>query len=262
MTHLDFSNKAIAVTGTSGIGLAAALHLARQGASVYLAGIDPELNRQAAEQSQSEGLSVSVTRVDVSDKESVRTWVSQVNAQTPRLHALVNAAAIQTYGTVETTSPDAWDKTIAVNLRSCYLTSHSFYPLLKAAEGAAIVHVSSVQGHANQNKVLAYATTKGAIHALTRAMAVDCAEDAIRVNSVSPGSIRTPMLEFSASQLAKDGKSVEDMIAEFGHAHPVGRVGTTSETSALIAFLCSDAAAFITGADMLIDGALSAQLGV
>lgn len=262
MTQLDFNNKAVAVTGTSGIGLEAALHLARQGASVFLAGIDPDLNRQAAEQSQSEGLSVSVTSVDVSDEESVRAWVSQISAQTPRLHALVNAAAIQTYGTVETTTPEFWDKTIAVNLRSCYLTSHSFYPLLKAAEGAAIVHVSSVQGHANQNKVLAYATTKGAIHALTRAMAVDCAADGIRVNSVSPGSIRTPLLEYSASQLTKDGKSVEDMIAEFGRAHPVGRVGTTAETSALIAFLCSDAAAFITGADMLIDGGLNAQLGV
>lgn len=262
MTQLSFNGKSVVVTGTSGIGLEAALYLARQGASVYLAGIDPELNSQAEAQSQAEGLSVSVSNVDISIEDSVRAWVSQISSQTPRLHALVNAAGIQTYGTVESTTPDAWDKTMAVNLRSCYLTSHTFYPLLKAAEGAAIVHVSSVQGHANQNNVLAYATTKGAIHALTRAMAVDCASDGIRVNSVSPGSIRTPLLEYSASQLTRDGKSVEDMIAEFGHSHPVGRVGTTAETSALIAFLCSDAAAFITGADMLVDGGLTAQLGV
>ena len=262
MTQLDFSNKSIAVTGTSGIGLEAALHLARKGASVYLAGIDPDLSRQAAALSQAEGLSVSVASVDVSLEESVNAWVSEISKHTPQLHGLVNAAGIQTYGTVESTTPEAWDNTIAVNLRSCYLTSHCFYPLLKAAQSAAIVHVSSVQGHANQNNVLAYATTKGAIHALTRAMAVDSAADGIRVNSVSPGSIRTPLLEYSATQLAKDGKSIEDMIAEFGHAHPVGRVGTTTETSALIAFLCSDAAAFITGADMLIDGGLNAQLGV
>ena len=262
MTQHDFSNKTFAVTGTSGMGLEAALYMARQGASVYLAGIDPELNKQAAAKSQSEGLSVKVATVDVSDENSVGAWVADIAGQTSQLHALVNAAAIQTYGTVESTTTELWDKTIAVNLRSCFLTSHGFYPLLKAADGAAIVHVASVQGFSNQNKVLAYATTKGAIHAMTRAMAVDCAADGIRVNSVSPGSIRTPMLEYSASQLAVDGTSVEDMIAEFGRAHPAGRVGTTAETSALIAFLCSDAAPFITGADMLIDGGLSAHLGV
>ena len=183
-------------------------------------------------------------------------------AETDCLHALVNAAGIQTYGTAEDTTPAEWDRTMAVNLRSCYLTSHLMYPLLKAADGASVVHVSSVQGHNNQNRVLAYATTKGAVHALTRAMAVDCAADAIRVNSISPGSIRTPLLEFSASQLATGGKSIDDMIAEFGKSHPIGRVGTPAETSAVIAFLCSDAAAFVTGADLKVDGGLTAQLGV
>ena len=260
--QLDFTDKTIAVTGSSGIGLEAALHCARLGATVYLAGIDPETNMQATAKAESQGLSVDVTKVDVADEDSVTAWATKIGAQSNKLHALVNAAGIQTYGTVETTTAEAWDKTIAVNLRSCYLTSHAFYPLLKASKAAAIVHVSSVQGHANQNNVLAYATTKGAVHALTRAMAVDCAADGIRVNSVSPGSVRTPLLEYSATQLAVDGKTVEDMITQFGESHPVGRVGTTAEISALIAFLCSDAAAFITGADMLIDGGLKAQLGV
>ena len=259
---MDFTGRTAAVTGTSGIGLDAGLHLARLGARVFLAGIDAELNRKAEGLAKNEGLSVSLHNVDVGDEDSVRNWTSDIMAETDCLHALVNAAGIQTYGSAEDTTPAEWDRTMAVNLRSCYLTAHLMYPLLKAADGASVVHVSSVQGHNNQNRVLAYATTKGAVHALTRAMAVDCAADSIRVNSISPGSIRTPLLEFSASQLATVGKSIDDMIAEFGKSHPIGRVGTPAETSAVIAFLCSDAAAFVTGADLKIDGGLTAQLGV
>ncbi|MEP0961386.1 MAG: SDR family oxidoreductase [Roseobacter sp.] len=259
---IDFTGKSFAITGTSGIGLDAAFYMARSGAQVFLAGIDPDLNAGAQVLAKAESLSVIVNDVDVSDTISVSDWVTDISDQVDALHGLINAAAVQTYGTVADTTPDEWDRTIAVNLRSCYLTSHLLYPLLKAANGASVVHISSVQGHANQNGVLAYATTKGAIHALTRAMAVDCAADQIRVNSVSPGSVRTPLLEFSARALARDGKSIEDMIAEFGKSHPVGRVGTTQETSAMIAYLCSDAAAFVTGTDMKIDGGLTAQLGV
>lgn len=259
---MDFTGKVAAVTGTSGIGLDAGLHLARLGARVFLAGIDAELNRKVETLAKDEGLSVSLHHVDVGEEDSVGKWASDVMAETDCLHALVNAAGIQTYGTAEDTAPAEWDRTMAVNLRSCYLTSHFMYPLLRAAGGASVVHVSSVQGHNNQHRVLAYATTKGAVHALTRAMAMDCAADAIRVNSISPGSIRTPLLEFSASQLATGGKSIDDMIVEFGKSHPIGRVGTPAETSAVIAFLCSDAAAFVTGADLKVDGGLTAKLCV
>ena len=257
----DFNGKCAVVTGSSGIGLNAALHLARCGAKVFLGGIDPDLNKTAGEQAATEGLDISIDQVDVSDELSVKHWSNKVANETKILHVLVNAAGLQTYGTAENTSPSEWDRCINVNLRSCYLTSHVFYPMLKAAPSASVVHVASVQGHSNQNNVLAYATSKGAVHALTRAMAVDSIKDGIRVNSVSPGSIQTPLLEYSASQLAKDGKSINDMIASFGALHPIGRVGTTAETSSLIAYLCSDGASFITGADFRIDGGLTAQLG-
>ena len=260
--HIDFTGKVAAVTGTSGIGLDAGLHLARLGARVFLAGVDAELNRAAAEMAAGEGLAVTVQHVDVADEASVRAWSAEIAGETGQLHALVNAAAIQFYGSIEDTTPEMWDRTIAVNLRSCYLTSHCLYLLMKAANGASIVHISSVQGHASQNRVAAYAATKGAVHALTRAMAVDCAADGIRVNSISPGSVRTPLLEFSARELATDGKSVDEMIAEFAASHPVGRVGMPADTSAMIAYLCSDSAGFITGADMLVDGGLTSQLGV
>jgi meso-butanediol dehydrogenase / (S,S)-butanediol dehydrogenase / diacetyl reductase len=91
---------------------------------------------------------------------------------------------------------------------------------------------------------------------------VDCAKFGIRVNSISPGSIRTPLLEYGAAQLTKPGESMEDMIATFGKAHPVGRVGAVEEVAEMVAYLCSDAAAFVTGSDFRIDGGLTAYIGV
>jgi NAD(P)-dependent dehydrogenase (short-subunit alcohol dehydrogenase family) len=114
----------------------------------------------------------------------------------------------------------------------------------------------------NQNNVLGYATSKGAIHALTRAMAVDCAKDGVRVNSVSPGSVRTPMLEFSARSLAPDGSNIEDTIAGFGRSHAIGRVGTVEEVAALVSFLVGQESGFCAGSDFSIDGGLRAKLGV
>jgi NAD(P)-dependent dehydrogenase (short-subunit alcohol dehydrogenase family) len=97
---------------------------------------------------------------------------------------------------------------------------------------------------------------------MTRAMAVDCAKHGVRVNSISPGSIRTPLLEYGATQLAGPEGRMEDMLATFGAAHPVGRVGTVEEVAELVAYLCSDLAAFTTGADFRIDGGLTAYIGV
>ena len=255
----EFGGRTALVTGSSGIGLGAALRLARGGADVHLAGIDPAAN--AAAEAAAAGLAVTVHRADVAQEAEVEALVATVAATAPGIDILVNAAGIQTYGTLEDTTVADWDRVMAVNLRASFLTSHFVWPHMKG-RGGAIVHVSSVQGYANQFGVLGYATTKGAVHAMTRAMAVDCAAHGVRVNSVSPGSIRTPLLEYGAGQLAREGQSMEDVIAGFGAGHPLGRVGTVEEAAELIAFLCSDRAAFCTGGDYLVDGGLLARLGV
>lgn len=255
----DFAGKVALVTGSSGIGLGAALRLAKGGAKVFVCGIDNAHNREA--ENSASGLDMTITKVDVSDEAQVSNWITPIGDAEGGIDILVNAAAIQTYGDISSTDSAHWDKAMSINLRSCFLTSHHAYPFMKS-RGGSIVHVSSVQGHANQNGVLAYATTKGAIHAMTRAMAVDCAKDKVRVNSVSPGSVRTPLLEFAAQEVAGPGNDIEPTIAEFGAAHPIGRVGTVDETSELIAFLASDRSGFCTGGDYLVDGGLSAHLGV
>jgi NAD(P)-dependent dehydrogenase (short-subunit alcohol dehydrogenase family) len=253
---MEFDGKRAFVTGSSGMGLASALRLARTGAEVHLCGIDEVLNAAASEAAS--GLDVHVHRCDVADETALRLLLLTDGAA--GFDILINAAAIQTYGTIESTDPAHWDRVMAINLRAAYLNSHLLYPGMKARGGGAIVHFSSVQGFANQRAVLAYATTKGALHALTRAMAVDCARDGVRVNSISPGSIRTPLLEDGARQQAGERRDLEDVIAAFGAAHPVGRVGTPEEVAELVAFLVSDRATFITGADYRIDGGLTAQI--
>ena len=105
-------------------------------------------------------------------------------------------------------------------------------------------------------------TSKGAIHAFTRALAVDCAKDNIRVNSISPGSIRTPLLEFSATELTEPGSDVEETLSGFGESHPIKRIGTVEEIGALVAYLVGPDAGFCIGGDFLIDGGLKAKLGV
>ena len=257
---MRFAGKIALVTGSSGIGLAAALRLAQEGARVRLAGIDPAMNAKARQAAT--GLQITVHETDISKDAEVGALVARIMAVEPGIDILVNAAGIQTYGTLETTTIADFDRVMSVNMRACFLTSHAVYPHMKARGGGAIVHVSSVQGHANQYGVLGYATSKGAVHAMTRAMAVDAARDGIRVNSISPGSIRTPLLEYGAGQLAKDGQTMEDVIRSFGAGHPVGRIGTAQEVAALIAFLASDEAGFCTGGDYLVDGGLMATIGV
>jgi NAD(P)-dependent dehydrogenase (short-subunit alcohol dehydrogenase family) len=254
-----FTGRTALVTGSSGMGLATALRLASEGARVHLCGIDEELNAKAREAAGD--LSVTVSPLDLTDDAAVEAWV-QAAGEADGIDILVNAAGVQSYGDLSTTTLADWDRAMSVNLRAMFVTSHSAWPFLRARGKGAIVHVSSVQGFANQANVLAYATAKGAVHAMTRAMAVDCAPHGVRVVSISPGSVRTPLLEYGATQLAGEGGDPEEVIRAFGRAHPIGRVGTPEEVAALIAWACSDEAGFVTGVDLRIDGGLTARLGV
>jgi NAD(P)-dependent dehydrogenase (short-subunit alcohol dehydrogenase family) len=123
------------------------------------------------------------------------------------------------------------------------------------------VNVASVQGLATQPRVAAYTASKGGVLALTRAMAIDHAADRIRVNAVCPGSVDTPMLRWAAD-LFRGEQSQESLLAEWGRSHPLGRIGKADEVAEVIAFLASDRASFITGAQIVVDGGLLAGLAV
>ena len=257
----EFAGRVALITGTTGIGRAIARRFASAGAKVVACGIETAANQELTRDQANFGLTLQVETCDVTDPEAVRSVIARTVAQSGGLDIIVNAAAIHPFGTVVETDLATWNRCMMVNVGSVYLLAHLGIPEMKKRGGGSIINVASVQGHACQRGVAAYATSKGAIHALTRALALDHAADNIRVNSISPGSIRTPMLARSAAHFSP-ALPLEEVFARFAAAHPLKRIGTPEEVAELAAFLASDKAGFCTGGDYLVDGGLLAGIGV
>jgi NAD(P)-dependent dehydrogenase (short-subunit alcohol dehydrogenase family) len=257
----DFAGKVALVTGTTGIGRGIALRFAAGGAHVVACGVEKTGNEELAREAAARKLTLQVEDCDVTDPDRVHAIVSKTTSRFGGLDIIVNGAGIHPFGTVLQTDLATWNRCMLVNVASIYVTAHFGIPEMKKRGGGSIINLASVQGHACQRGVAAYAASKGAIHSLTRALALDHAGDNIRVNSISPGSIRTPMLERSAANFSPDLPS-EEVFARFGAAHPLGRIGAVEEVAELAAFLASDKAGFCTGGDYLVDGGLLAGIGV
>jgi NAD(P)-dependent dehydrogenase (short-subunit alcohol dehydrogenase family) len=256
----ELSGKVAIVTGgATGIGFGSAAALVAGGASVVLFGPDAAaLDRAVA--TLGAGAAAGVVG-DVSRSADVERLVGATLDRFGGIDIIVNSAAVQPYGTVETMSEDDWDRTLAINLKGTYLTAHHAIPHMRNRGGGAIVNIASVQGIACQTNVAAYVASKGGLLALTRAMALDHAKDGIRVNAVCPGSIDTPMLRFAASENL-DGHTEDEVIASWGAAHPIGRVGLPEDVGNMVAFLASSRASFCTGGEYKVDGGLLAKIGV
>ena len=257
----DFQDKVAIVTGTTGIGRAVAKRLARGGARVLACGIDTGANEALAREAEAAGLTVTVQRCDVSSVADVEAAVAKASESFLGLDILVNSAAVHPYGTVLETNLESWNRCLSINVTGIFLFARFCVPEMRKRGAGAIVNVASVQGHACQRGVAAYVASKGAILSLTRALALDHAVDCIRVNSISPGSIATPMLEFAARTFYPEA-TVEEVFHRFGETHPLGRVGTPEEVAELAAFLASSKAGFCTGGDYLVDGGLLAGIAL
>jgi NAD(P)-dependent dehydrogenase (short-subunit alcohol dehydrogenase family) len=253
---------ALVAGGSLGIGRASAELLAERGANVVLFGRRQEAVDGAVAAITSAGGSAMGLAADVSNRTHVENTVRTTVQQFGGVDILVNSAGIQRYGTVTDTSETLWDEVFDTNVKGMYLTAHYAIPEMEKRGGGSVINVSSVQAFASQKQVAAYTASKGAINALTRAMALDHADQNIRVNSICPGSIDTPMLRHSANLFRSEGESMDDVLASWGGMHPIGRLGTGQDVAELICFLVSDRAAFITGGEFKVDGGLTAQIAV
>jgi NAD(P)-dependent dehydrogenase (short-subunit alcohol dehydrogenase family) len=252
---------AIVTGGSSGMGLGIARRLSADGANVVIcSNARAELDAALAAIAGDAGR-VRAVEADVSRETDMRRLVEQTIAAFGGVDVLVNSAGLQRYGTVVDTSEEIWDQVFAVNLKGIFLASKYAIPEMEKRGGGSIINIASVQAYASQTNVAAYTATKGAILALTRAMALDHAEARIRVNAICPASIDTPMLRWAAD-LWKGDATQQATIDAWGKAHPLGRVGRVEEIGALAAFLASDECPFMTGADLKVDGGVLAKLGV
>lgn len=257
--RMQFEGKSIIVTGGSlGMGRACAERFAAEGGQVLIVANDGETIERAVSEIDGE---VAGFVGDVRNAADMERAVADAVQRFGGVDVLACCAGIQRYGTVVDTPVDVWNDVMDVNLKGIFLASKYAIPQMKKRGGGAIVAISSVQAYASQAGVAAYTASKGAINALVRAMALDHAADNITVNAVCPASIDTPMLRWAAD-LYKGQMSQDQLIEQWGKGHPLGRVGKAEEVAELVAFLASDKARFITGADIKIDGGTMAKLGI
>ena len=242
--------KTVLVTGAgSGIGAAIAMRFAGAGYQVALFDINENAAVEVAAGIHGPGQTL-VIGGDVSIESDVAEAVRKTVQTFGSLDVLVNNAGIEIYGTVVELSAEQWDRQMAVNLKGSYLFSK--YAIPEMRRGGAIIHISSAHAHVSWPRCPAYDATKSGLIGLTRAMALDHGRQGIRVNAICPGYIATPLLEKAFAI----GEVDREAVLKF---HPLGRIGTPLDIAEATLFLASDAASFISGTVLNVDGCLTAQ---
>jgi 2-keto-3-deoxy-L-fuconate dehydrogenase len=249
--HLE-DRHALVTGGASGIGEATVRELARAGAHVWVA----DINFAAAESLAKSLGKAQALHLDVTSQDSIASAVSRLD----RLDILVNNAGIGHVGSIQQTEPEDFDRLLNVNVRAVYLVTRAFLPLLLDASKAGgpvgtIVNIASVAGLVGIKQRFAYCTTKGAVVAMTRQIAVEYPKD-LRVNAICPGTVETPFVEGYLEKFHKDNK--EEVRTELRARQPIGRLGRPEEVASMVRYLASDEAAFITGSLFNIDGGWTA----
>jgi NAD(P)-dependent dehydrogenase (short-subunit alcohol dehydrogenase family) len=246
------TGKVAVITGAAtGIGRASALLFARAGARVALTDArGAELERTVADV-RTAGGEVTSTVVDLARPEDCATAVDAAVRAFGRLDVLLNNAGVGTMvvgGTVETITIEHWDLAQDVNVRAMYLVSRAALPHMRTVGGGAIVNIASVSAFrgTTDRPTHAYAASKGAVLSLTRAMAASYGRDRIRVNAICPGTIRTRLTEDIVERVVRDAKE--------GRGIPLGRVGEPEDVANCALFLASDAASFVSGSHIVVDG--------
>lgn len=247
-----FAGRTVLVTGAaSGIGAAAARRFHAEGASVMLGDRDAEKLSAVTEEIDPEGARAAARVLDVAEREAVEAFTEEAVERFGALHVVFNNAGIGAFGRTDDLDPEAWHRTIAVDLHSVYYGCRAALPHLRAAGGGAIVNTASVSGLFGDAGLTAYNAAKAGVVNYTRSLAIDHGPEGIRANAVCPGLIDTAL----ARGVLGNAALLEDYRARI----PTGRPGRSEEVAAVVCFLASDEASYVNGAAVPVDGALTAS---
>jgi len=253
---MRLKDQVVVITGAgSGIGRASAKEFAKEGAKVVVCDINLRGASETVKQIGAEDGTAHAVEVDVSAADSVKRLVEETLQTFSRVHVLLNNAAIQVNKTVEDTTVEEWNREVAVNLGGVFLCSKFFMPHLRKTKGN-IINMASVNGFFVEPICAGYCATKGAIIALTKAMAIDHGKEGIRVNCICPGYIDAGLAEgyFQAQTLPAAAR------AAAGKLHALCRIGQAEEVARVAVFIASNDASFMTGSAVVVDGGFGSGL--
>ncbi|MGX9354093.1 SDR family NAD(P)-dependent oxidoreductase [Roseobacteraceae bacterium S113] len=255
-------DKIALVTGArGGIGRAIVARFLKEGATVFAADLTPEGSLARHDDDGSHFI-----KLDVTSEADAIAAMAHVRASHGKLDILVNAAGIEIEKTIEDTTLEEWNQSFAVNVTGTFLTSKYALPLLReaatAGASASLINFGSYDGFIADPGLAAYCASKGAVHALTRAMACDHGPEGIRVNAICPGYIDTPMLQsfFNGDGSGGGGGNIESLQQAVRDVHPMRTYGTPTDIANLVNWLASDEARYASGQLWVLDGGLSAQV--
>jgi len=245
-----YGKTALITGGAGGIGRAAALLFASEGAAVGIVDLNQEQGEEVAREISIAGGRAIFEPADVTRPADCRRVVERTVNEFGGIHILFNNAGIIRRASVVEISEEDWDAVMAVNVKSIFLMSREVIPIMTTAKGGSIINTASGWGLAGGPRAVAYCASKGAVVLLTKAMAIDHGRQKIRVNCICPGDTDTAMLRSEARQMGE----AEDRFLADSARRPLGRVGTPEEIAQTALYLASDAASFVTGAALVVDG--------
>jgi NAD(P)-dependent dehydrogenase (short-subunit alcohol dehydrogenase family) len=241
---------AVITGGAGGIGRATALLFAREGAGVCIVDLHEQAGQEIAREISAAGGRAIFERADVTRSADCRRAVERTVHEFGGIHILFNNAGIIRRASVVEISEADWDAVMAVNVKSVFLVSREVIPIMTKAGGGSIINTASGWGLAGGPRAAAYCASKGAVVLLTKAMAIDHGRQKIRVNCICPGDTDTAMLRGEARQLGE----AEDRFLSESARRPLGRVGRPEEIAQAALYLAGDAASFVTGSALVVDG--------